>query len=204
MTPFSSTSLLGATSPRSLEPLVEAAQNGDREAFAALVEAHGKNLFGVAYRLTRRRQDAEEVVQESFLRAHRRLRSFRGRSSFRTWLHRIAVRCAYDLIRYERRRRHADLGIDPPLDPSPSVLESDLPTPERAATSAEIQRRLNAALLRLTPKERTAFVLRHVEGFSIEEIAHCIGSSRGAAKQAVFRATGKLRELLAPLAGGPQ
>jgi RNA polymerase sigma-70 factor (ECF subfamily) len=195
---------------RSPEPLVDAARRGDAEAFGALVERHADQVLRVALRLTRRRQDAEEVVQETFLRAHRQLRRFRGASSFATWLHRIAVRCAYDLLRSEGRSPVVD-GAAPwdrqdgeePSGGFSAFLESDLPGPDRVATSAEIQRRIDATLRDLTPMERTAFVLRHVEGLSIAEIADALGASRGGTKQAIFRAIAKLREQLAPLKESP-
>lgn len=195
----------------SSEPLVEAVRRGDTEAFGALVERHADRVFRLAYRLTRRRQDAEEVVQETFFRAYRGLRRFRGKATFASWLHRIAIRCAYDLLRAETRSPIVEetstwsfgAGQEPPGGAVLTALKSELPGPDRLAASAEIQRSLDAALRDLTAMERTAFVLRHVEGFSIEEIAEALGSSRGGAKQAIFRAITKLRAQLAPLRESP-
>lgn len=195
---------------RSSEPLVDAARRGDAEAFGDLVEHHADQVLRVALRLTRRRQDAEEVVQETFLRAHRQLGRFRGESSFATWVHRIAVRCAYDLLRSEGRSLVVDTaapwshqGDEEPSGGLLASLASDLPGPDRVATSAEIQSRIDAILRDLTPMERTAFVLRHVDDLSIAEIADALGASRGGAKQAIFRAITKLREQLAPLKESP-
>lgn len=174
--------------------LAAAAQRGDREAFGDLVRLHGAEVFRLAYRFTRQRQDAEEVVQETFLRAYRRLDRFGGDASFGTWLHRIAVNCACDFLR--KRQRHAGaLEEEPVLDSLPSAAAS----PERAAASAEVQRAVNAALSGLTAAERAAFLLRHVEEMPIEEIGRTLDLSRGAAKQSVFRAVRKLRQALAPL-----
>lgn len=177
--------------------LVAAAQRGDMEAFAALVRTHSARVFRLAHRLTQQRQDAEDVVQETFLRAYRRLPQFGGDASFDTWLHRIAVNCACDLLRTRQRGPVAYFEEEPAEQLG--SLESAAASPERAAVAAEAQRRVNAALCDLTSRERTAFLLRHVEAMPIEEISQALGLSQGAAKQAVFRAVRKLRQILAPV-----
>ncbi len=179
--------------------LPAAAQGGDMEAFAALVRIHSAEVFRLAYRLTRQRQDAEDVVQETFLRAYRRLPQFGGDAAFGTWLHRIAINCACDLLRTRQRAPGPAASLDEEPAGDLDALTSTAASPERAATSAEAQRRIDAALCGLTASERTAFLLRHVEAMPIEEIGRTLGLSQGAAKQAVFRAVRKLRQILTPL-----
>jgi RNA polymerase sigma-70 factor, ECF subfamily len=174
--------------------LVVAARAGEAGAFRELVERHGGRVFQLAYRITGNEQDAEDAVQESFLRAYRQLGRFDGKSSFGTWLYRIAANCALDAIRTRGRRSMAE----DPLRETPSCE----PTPERSALSGEIHDRMEAALSELSPVERAAFVLRHFEGMGMEEIGQILGCQPGAAKQSVFRAVRKLRKALEPLASG--
>jgi len=178
------------------------ARAGDADAFRLLVERHSHKVFRLAYRMTSNEQDAEDVVQETFLLAYRRLDQFESRSSFGTWIHRIAVNCALDLMR--ARRRHDDAQVREGDAQSPDLLESlpaPYPLPDRLVLSAEARRRVEHTLSRLSPTERTAFVLRHFEGAPLEEIAKILGVRVNAAKNSVFRAVRKLRQALEPLVG---
>jgi RNA polymerase sigma-70 factor (ECF subfamily) len=174
------------------------ARRGDRDAFRGLVQRYSPALFRLAYRMTGNEQDAEDVVQETFLKAYRRLGQFESRSLFSTWLHRIAANCAYDLMR-RRARQKEDPG-DLSTIPQASTAE---PSPDRIVLSGEIASRLAAALGRLSPAERSAFVLRHHEGLSIQEIGATLGLETSAVKQCIFRAVRKMRLALSPLAGVP-
>jgi RNA polymerase sigma-70 factor (ECF subfamily) len=180
------------------EAFVERARQGDREAFRALVERHGRSVFRLAFRMTGNEGDAEDVVQETFLKAYRKLDAFESRANFATWLYRITANCAYDLLR-TRARRHED-PID--VEAEPLRIPAASPSPERLLLASEVRRRVAAALARLTPAERTAFVLRHHEGRSIAEIGTALGLDASAAKHSVFRAVRKMREALQPLAEG--
>jgi RNA polymerase sigma-70 factor (ECF subfamily) len=179
--------------------LVERARAGDREAFRVLVDRHSRSVFRLACRLTGNEHDADEVVQESFIKAHRQLARFESRSSFSTWLYRIAANCAVDLMR--ARRQHD------PLEPEPDGERDRAPrrVPEglqRAASqdqhvlSAQIQQRVRRAMATLTDNERTAFVLRHIEGLAIEEIAEHMQLRTNATKHSIFRAVRKMRVAL--------
>ena len=170
------------------------ARHGDSDAFQTLVERHGRAAFLVAFRLTGNRQDAEEVVQESFLKAYRRLAHFEARANFGTWLHRIVVNCAMDLLRARRSRSRF---VEAAEEVTARVPAPD-PWPERLAQGAEMTRSLEASLAGLTPLERVAFTQRHSEGKSIEEIGRALGLGRSAVKHAVFRAVKKLRVALRP------
>jgi len=179
---------------------VARARAGDREAFQALVEKHSRNVFRLAFRMTGSEEDAEDVVQETFLKAYRSLQRFAGQAEFSTWIHRIAANCAVDLLR-RRVPRQADLRTD---EGEEVELAAGGAGPERMALSAEVQDRVARSLERLTAMERAAFVLRHFEGRPIAEISRTLGVRTGAAKNCVFRAVAKLRQDLSPLVGEPR
>jgi len=190
------------------QAVVERARSGDGEAFRELVERHSRPLFRLAYRMTGSESDAEDVVQETFLKAYRQLARFDGRASFGTWLHRIAANCALDIVRARRRRGEQ---FSEPAAPSGDVrnITDDLmhsvpsgdPAPDRLAMAGQTRRRVAEAMNELSAVERAAFVMRHFEGVSMEEIGRVLGCQTGAAKHSVFRAVHKLRQALEPLTG---
>lgn len=172
---------------------------GDPDAFRALVDRHSRYVFGVAYRLTGSVEDAEDVVQNTFLKAHRQLDRFEARADVKTWLHRITVNASIDLI---RSRRHREVGHDPAdlqAGSDRAAPHDREPGPERLVMSAEIRERLQEGLTLLTASERAAFTLRHVEGLSIREVATAMGLKTEAAKNSIFRAVRKMRTALEPL-----
>jgi RNA polymerase sigma-70 factor (ECF subfamily) len=172
---------------------------GDRDAYRALVERHSRAVFRLAYRMMGNEQDAEDVVQETFLKAYRSLRNFEERSKFSTWLYRITSNCALDLIR--KRQRHEQKREPEPLEESEVVaqLPAADPTPDRLTLSGELGKQIGAAMCELSPMERAAFVLRHHEGQTIEEIGRQLGLEPSATKNSIFRAVQKLRRALEPL-----
>ena len=174
------------------------ARQGDSDAFRALVEQHSRSVFRLAFRMTGNEQDAEDVVQESFLRAHRQLGRFESRANFGTWLYRIVSNCSVDLMR-SKQARHDQVRGDSLDESAVELPAADVPGPERMAQSAEIETRVQRALRELSPLERAAFTLRHYEGRSIDEISATLGLGTSAAKHSVFRAVKKLRLALAPL-----
>jgi len=177
---------------------VAKARAGDADAFRLLVERHSRRLFGLAFRMTGNEQDAEDVVQESFLRAYRRLSQFDDRASFGTWLYRIAANCSIDLMRTKGQK--AQQMVETDVEDPVLALRSSDPSPERAALSAEVRDRVAEAMNELSPVERSAFVLRHFEGMRLEEVGRALGCQTNAAKHSVFRAVQKLRRALEPLA----
>lgn len=182
---------------------VERTLAGDRDAFRVLVERHSPNVFRLAFRMTGNQHDAEEVVQEAFLRAYQKLSQFAARANFGTWVYRIAANYAIDRM---RQRKSEDANREPAPRASEDGVEIDAmsfvpdsaPNPERLAQSEQLAEHMRRALQQLTPAERTAFVMRHWGGSGIEEIAEALKSSSSAAKNTIFRSVQKLRRALEP------
>lgn len=184
---------------------VERTLAGERDAYRILVERHSQNVFRLAYRMTGNRHDAEEVVQEAFLRGYQKLGQFAARANFGTWVYRIAANYAIDRMR--QRKKEEARKVEPSVheagtETDPVILVQDAaPTPERLTQSIELRKHMQIALAALSESERTAFVMRHWEGCAIEEIAAVLKSNSGAAKNTVFRAVHKLRQALQPFVG---
>ena len=177
---------------------VAQARAGDSDAFRVLVERHGRSVFRLAFRMTGNESDAEDIVQETFLRAYKQLNKFDWRASFSTWLYRIAANCSLDLIRSRKRRQEQQTSVADKEQEAVLSLRSGDPAPDRLTFSGEVQQLLGPALDRLSSMERSAFVLRHYEGMCMEEIGKALGVQAGAAKHSVFRAVQKLRRALEP------
>ena len=182
---------------------IERTLAGDRDAFRILVERHSHSVFRLAYRMTGNQQDAEEVVQEAFLRAYQKLEQFELRANFGTWVYRIAANYSIDRMRQRQKEdsRRQTQGADSAEgneDDAMSKVPDDAPTPERLTQSLELKKQMEQALAALTRAERTAFVMRHWEGCGIDEIAAVLKSNSSATKNTVFRAVQKLRRALQP------
>jgi len=174
---------------------VAQARGGDEEAFRVLVERHGRSIYRLAYRMTGRPEDAEDVVQETFVRAYRQLSRFEARSNFATWLYRIGFNCAIDYMRARPHRESAE---------SHETLErltpgSEAPSIDDLVYAGEIGARVQEALNALSTQERAAFLMRHYHGCSIEEICNALDLKTNAAKHSIFRAVKKMRVALKPL-----
>ncbi len=158
--------------------------------FHQLVELYSPRLYRLAFRMTQQAQDAEDLVQETFLRAYRAWPGFDARASASTWLYRICVNAGLDWMRRRRSRPQTAPQEDPPEAVSGS------PDPERLALNREARQRIGAALAGLSPKERAAFALRHCENWSIAEIGAALGLREAATKNTIFRGVRKLRRAL--------
>ena len=186
---------------------VERTLAGEREAYRVLVERHSAYVYRLAYRMTGNPHDAEEVVQEAFLRAYQKLQQFAGNANFATWIYRIAANYAIDRLRQRRseesrRENPSRLADEENEVDALSKLPDATPSPERLAGSVQLAAKMKEALDALTPAERTAIVMRHWDGCGIEEIAAVLKSNSSAAKNTVFRAVQKLRLALQPFAEG--
>ncbi len=178
---------------------------GDRDAYRVLMDRHFCSVARVAFRITGNQADAEEAAQEAFLRAYNKLPGFRQDSAFSTWIMRIAMNTAINLV--ERRKRdlsyHAPRIADEPSVADHTVRIADRQAgPEVSLLNREAVSLRQAAMAELTPMERTAFTLRHMEDVPMAEIAAALNITSNSAKQAVFRAVSKLRRSLTPIAGG--
>lgn len=174
--------------------LVTAAKAGDKAAFTELVEVTKADMYTLAYRLTGNAEDAQDVVQDAYIRAYRSLKRFRGEAKFTSWMYRITANCAKDHLVKGSRNRHDDID---------DVTEAadDRPGPEARLGAVDERRVLNDALQSLPPEMRAVVVLRDVYDLPHEAIAAELGISEGAAKVRLHRARRKLRERLFPLRG---
>jgi RNA polymerase sigma-70 factor, ECF subfamily len=174
--------------------LVAAARNGDSQAFEELVFRHKQKVLAVAQRITKNREDAEDVVQESFHKAFIHLKDFQEKSRFSTWLTRIAMNEALMLLR--RRRGVIEVLPESPEDNAKSNAEAFVdqsPNPEESCWRRERTQLLTAAINRLGPKVRSTILLRDIEERSAEETADILGTSIGAVKARLFQGRRRLR-----------
>jgi RNA polymerase sigma-70 factor, ECF subfamily len=179
--------------------LVAAANNGDEQAFETLVKRHQKRILAIAVRYTRTQHDAEDVFQQTFQKAFVYLHKFEGKSSFSTWLTRIAINEALMFLRRRRGQREVSINEDS-TDvegvASRLVIPDVDPDPETSYVQREEARLLSAALEKLRPGLRRAIELRELAELSTEETARRMGLSVGAVKARLFHGKRKLREAL--------
>ena len=182
------------------QALVADAVAGDRDAFGALVRRHQTRIVNYAMAIVRDPAEAEDVAQETFIRAYRSLARFRGDSSFKTWLYTIATNAARTgLERRGRRSRVEDGSLDDDAGP---LAAADVPAGDADAETALVRREaIDRALAALPPDLRVAVVLRDVEGLDYKEIAAATGAPIGTVESRIFRARRRLRPLLQPLMG---
>ena len=171
------------------QQLVSAARDGDMDAFEALVHLYEKRVFALTLRMCGNPEDAAEAAQEAFLAAWQGLAFFRGEASFSTWLYRLTVHAAVDLLR--QRRQHLSLD-DPDLPPLPAGTAG----PEAQVQENDRRRQLWEAIDALPEGLRTPFLLREVEGRSYQEIAQALGVAEGTVKSRLSRARAALRKQL--------
>ena len=180
--------------------LVEAARNGDAEAFTTLVNQYDRNIYRLALNITGNPDDAEDVLQETFLKAYANLARFKGASRFYTWLVRIGVNEA--LMKLRKRKADRTVSLDEPVDTGdeesfPRELADWGENPEQGYARQELQEILAASLAELDPAFRIVVYLRDVEDLSTEETAEMLGLSVPAVKSRLLRGRLKLRETLA-------
>jgi RNA polymerase sigma-70 factor (ECF subfamily) len=178
--------------------LVEACKRGNAAAFEELVKRYGVKLFRIAQHITHNREDAQDAVQDAFLKAFRNLDQFRGSSRFLTWLTRIAVNESLTKLRKQRSNRENSLDEDFGNEENAAVFEvADwAPNPEELYGGSELRSILRSELQQLPPSLRVVFVLRDIEGLSTEETARVLESTPVAVKARLWRARLRLRERL--------
>lgn len=178
--------------------LVAQARQGDVEAFTELVNHYEANIFRLARRITQNPEDAEDVLQETFLKAYEHLKDFQGASKFYTWVVRIAVN--QSLMKLRKRKNDASVSLDDPYDTGEETLTREIavwdPNPESTYSQEEIRAILEKAVDSLPPVFRAVFLLRDVEDLSTEETAAALNLSIPAVKSRLLRARLRLREKL--------
>jgi len=199
--------LLNVSSSSTIAPpfdeagLVAKAKAGDNSAFSELVEHYERRVFRMAKQITQNEEDAEDVLQETFLKAYSHLEDFQGNSKFYTWLVRIAVNEA--LMKLRKRRSDKTVPLDDPIDTGEDVVVREIAVweddPEQRYSRDELGTILDEAIQSLKPAYRTVFVLRDIEELSIEEAAEALGLSISAVKSRLLRARLQLREKLTRL-----
>jgi RNA polymerase sigma-70 factor, ECF subfamily len=182
---------------------LQALKAGERAEFAHLVEAYSTVIYRLGMKMLGNPQDAEDVLQETFIKAYRYLPTFDGRSSLSTWLYRIATNEALMML---RRHKHIEVSIDEPQDSGdqeqePTQIVDWCCMPEEDLLSAEARKYMDKAVESLPPNLRVVFILRDIEGLSTEETGQVLNLSEAAVKTRLSRARLRLRELLSEYYG---
>ncbi|MCI8651491.1 MAG: sigma-70 family RNA polymerase sigma factor [Oscillospiraceae bacterium] len=176
--------------------LIAAAQSGDQNAFAQLVEAHQGKVYSLSYRMTGNPDDAADLTQEAFLNAWRGLASFHGQSSFSTWLHRLTSNVCIDFLRREKRRTALSMTVEEDEEGRQAEVPDHRFSPEQELERRELRRTVQQGLAALSPEHRRVLVLRELEGLSYQEIAQCLELEEGTVKSRIARARIALKEYL--------
>jgi RNA polymerase sigma-70 factor (ECF subfamily) len=179
--------------------LVTRARNGDLDAYDELVKRYQERIYATIYHMTANHEDANDLAQESFIKAYQALKSFKGGSSFYTWLYRIAVNKTINFLKQRKNKHHYslnDLDFNTEHNPDLVALISDK-TPQRDVGLTELQKKLNEALMRLSEPHRMVVVLHDVQGQSHEEIAEVMGCNIGTVRSRLFYARQQLQGYLA-------
>ena len=178
--------------------LVARAKEGDLEAYDDLVRRYQERIYATIYHMTSNHEDANDLAQESFIKAYRALNSFKGDSSFFTWVYRIAVNKTINYLKQRRKRIQMslnDLDFNAEHDPDLVALISDK-TPRRDLNLAELQERLNEAMLKLSEVHRLVVTLHDIQGLSHEEISKIMDCNTGTVRSRLFYARQQLQAYL--------
>jgi len=183
--------------------LVERVQRGDKKAFELLVSKYQRKLMRLVSRLVYDQAEAEDVVQEAFIKAYRALPNFRGESAFYTWLYRIGINTAKNHLVTQGRK--APTSTDADVDEAEGFADADglkdINTPESLLLSKQIAQTVNAAMHALPEELRNAITLREIEGLSYDEIAEVMLCPIGTVRSRIFRAREAIADKLRPLLG---
>jgi RNA polymerase sigma-70 factor (ECF subfamily) len=189
---------LESPAPADEETLVRRARRGDLEAYDELVRRYQERIYATIYHMTANHEDANDLAQESFIKAFRALKSFKGGSSFYTWLYRIAINKTINFLKQRKSRIYMslnDLDLNAEHDPDLVALISDK-TPRRETSLSELQEKLNAALLKLSEPHRLVVVLHDVQGLPHDEIAKIMDCNIGTVRSRLFYARQQLQAWL--------
>ena len=179
--------------------LVRRAQARDLDAYAELMQRYQRRIYALIYNMTGNNEDTEDLIQDVFLKAYSALEKFQGKSSFYTWVYRIAVNRTINFVKKRKKRQAASLNdVDSGVERDEAYVElSSKSTPFRDARNSEIFEKLNAALQKLSEKHRTVVVMHDIEGIPHDRIAEIIGVSSGTVRSRLFYARRQLQADLA-------
>jgi RNA polymerase sigma-70 factor (ECF subfamily) len=191
---------LPAEAPRGLgdEILVHRAQRGDMDAFDTLIQRYMERVYAIVYNMTSNHEDANDLAQETFIKAYHALNSFKGDASFYTWIYRIAVNKTINFLKQRKNRQMMslnDLDVQAEHDPDLVALVSDK-TPRREVNLAELQEKLNEAMLKLSDSHRLVVTLHDIQGLPHEEIAKIMDCNVGTVRSRLFYARQQLQSYL--------
>ncbi len=180
------------------EALVARAQRGDTAAFDVLVERYKQRLYATVYHMTSNHEDANDLVQEAFIKAYKSLHSFKRQSSFYTWVYRIAVNRTINFLKRRKDRGHFSLNdVDASIETDPDYVElMSHVTPRREVGLNELQEKLNEALQKLSDEHRVVVIMHDVQGMTHADIAKMVGCSEGTVRSRLFYARQQLQGLL--------
>lgn len=183
-----------------IRTLVTRTKKGDRAAYKELVERYQKRVFGIVFAMLHNREDAMELSQEVFIKVYKRIGDFEEKSSFYTWVYRIAVNLAIDFRRREWKKVHTeyddtvgDQGVDD------GVFQRDKITPEQSMQAKELGAQINRALETLPEEQRAVLTMRELDGLSYQEMADVMGCSIGTIMSRLFYARKKMQAALGPM-----
>lgn len=179
--------------------LVKRARNGETDAYDTLVRRYQERIYATIYHMTSNHEDANDLAQEAFIKGYQALKSFKGGSSFYTWVYRIAVNKTINFLKQRRNKVHMslnDLDVNAENDPDLVALVSDK-TPRRDAGLMELQEKLNEGLQKLSEHHRLALTLHDVQGMSHEEIAEIMECNAGTVRSRLFYARQQMQSHLA-------
>jgi len=180
------------------EALVARVQRGEVKAFDVLVERYKQRLYATVYHMTSNHEDANDLVQDAFIKAYRSLHSFKGQSSFYTWVYRIAVNRTINFLKRRKDRGHFSLNdVDANIETDPDYVElMSHVTPRREAGLSELQEKLNEAVQKLSEEHRVVVIMHDVQGMTHADIAKVMHCSEGTVRSRLFYARQQLQGLL--------
>ncbi len=180
------------------QPLVARAQAGEAAAFDDLVVKYSPRLYGLIYNMTSNHEDTNDMLQDVFAKAYRAIRGFRGKSSFYTWIHTIAVNMTLNFLKKRGRRYHVSLDdVDSAIQNDKEFIElTSTTSPVREADLGELQRRLNEAMMKLSDEHRAVVTMFHIQGMPHAEISKILGVSEGTVRSRLFYANRQLQNYL--------
>ncbi|MDH5466882.1 MAG: RNA polymerase sigma factor [Candidatus Aminicenantes bacterium] len=175
--------------------VIKSAQNGDREALRLLFEENRQKIFSLAYQYVKNVEDAEDILQETFIKAYRSLHKFNPQNNMRfsPWLYRIGINCSIDYLRRNKQRKMHDSGSDGLDNVSSGTLSYD---PEQARSRKEIREKIDHTLNRLSGRQKMIFILKHYQELTCAEIADYLNCSEGSVKRQLFRAVSVVKKSL--------